>query len=62
MAQKPALTDLQNRMIHTMRREEERAVRIPKQRECGAITVREQDMMESAAGGSARRAIVRGIR
>ena len=55
MAQKPALTGLQKRIIHMMKREEERAVRMPKQRECWEIT-----LMETASGGSsARRAMLR---
>ena len=42
-----------------MKREEERAVRMPKQRESGVITVMEQDVMETASCGSARRAMIR---
>lgn len=61
MAQKPALTGLQKRMIQLMKREEERAVRMPKQRECGVGTVI-QDVLETAGGGSARRAMGRIIR
>ena len=46
-----------------MKQGEEKAVRMPKQRECEVILgVMQQTVTGTAVGGSARRAIIRSIR